>query len=77
MQTSADLSTFTIVLILAGKFLVLEAIKHFADRFCWFGKHRLQRDPGSELALIAKAIKAIVQKCRDDDIVRGQFASRT
>lgn len=47
------LRSLAIILIFAGKAFVLEAIQHLPDRLCWLGKHGLQRDARSQLALIA------------------------
>lgn len=50
------LCTFSIILVLARKPLVLEPIKNLSDRFGRFRKHRLQRNSRSELAVVMELL---------------------
>lgn len=43
-----DLSPFSIILVLAGEFLALEAIQYFCNGLGRFGQHGLERDSRSE-----------------------------
>lgn len=45
------LRSLAVILILAGEAFVLKAIQHLPDRLCWLGKHGLQWNARSQLAL--------------------------
>lgn len=69
-----NLSPLTVVLVFAGKCLVLEAIQDFGDSFRGLGQHGLQRHTRLQFAVFAEVHDAVLNHGGDDHIVAGELA---
>lgn len=68
-----NLGSFAVVLVLASKCLILEAVEHFGDSLGRLGQHGLQGHSGPELAMVPQVHNAVFHHRRDDDVVTREF----
>lgn len=63
-----NLCALTIIFIFAGEFRILEAIQHFGNSFCRLGKHRPNRNTGSECTVIRQFVNAVLKQPGDQKV---------
>ena len=63
------LSTFTVVFVLAGEFLILKPVQNFSDGLGRLREHGLERNSWSELTLLTKPVDAELKESGNDQIV--------
>lgn len=70
-----NLGSLAIVLVLARKGLVLEAIQNLGDSLCGLGQHGLKGYAGLQLAVLAEVHDTVLDHGRNDNIIAGELAA--
>jgi len=76
VRDKVNLSTFSVVLVLAGKVFAFETVKYLSDRLCRSSKHGLEWNSWLKVASFAQLEDAMLDDCWNDDLVARKLTAR-